>query len=137
MGGSHNRWPFTQQEQGVKRQFTCRYTPQQNGVAERKNKHIPKIARALLSEKDMPKYYWTEALHTVVYIMNRTLTVGIHDMTPEEQFTGIKSDVSHSKVFGCIAYVHIRDELRTKLDPKAKKNIFIGVFIGAERVLLL
>ena len=41
-------------EQGVKRQFTCRYTPQQNGVAERKNRHIAEIAHALMSEKDMP-----------------------------------------------------------------------------------
>ena len=47
-------------------------------------------------------------------------------MTSEERFTGIKSDVSHLKVFGCIAYVHIPDELRTKLDPKAEKCIFIG-----------
>ena len=47
-------------------------------------------------------------------------------MNPEERYTGVKSDVSHLKVFGCIASVHIPDELRTKLDPKAKKCIFIG-----------
>ena len=108
----------------MKRQFTCRYTPQQNGVAERKNRHITEVARALMSEKDMPKYYWVEAVHTVVYILNRTPTAGIHDMTLEERFIGIKSDVSHLKVFGCIAYVHIPDELRTKLDPKAVRNVF-------------
>ena len=58
--------------------------------------------------------------------MNRTPTASIHDLTPKERFIGIKSDVSHLKVFGCIAYVHIPDELRTKLDPKAEKCIFIG-----------
>ena len=56
--------------------------------------------------------FWVEAIHTAVYIMNRTPTVGIHDMTPEE-FIGIKSDVSHLKVFGCIAYVYILDEVRS------------------------
>ena len=103
--------------QGVKRQFTCRYTPQQNGVAERKNRHIAEISRALMSEKEMPQYYWAEAVHTAVYIMNRTPTAAVHDVTPEEKFTGLKADVSHFKVFGCIAYVRILDELRTKLDP--------------------
>ena len=61
-----------------------------------------------------------------MYIMNRTPTAAIHDITPEQQFTGTKPDVSHLKVFGCIAYVHVPDELRTKLDPKAKKCIFVG-----------
>ena len=41
-------------EQGIKRQFTCRYTPQQNRVAERKNRHIAEVARALMNEKEMP-----------------------------------------------------------------------------------
>ena len=88
--------------------------------------HIVEVARALMSEKDMPKYYWAEVVHTAVYIMNRTPTAGIHDVTPEERFIGVKSDESHFKVFGCIAYVHVLDELRTKLDPKAEKCVFIG-----------
>ena len=58
--------------------------------------------------------------------MNGTPTAAVHGMTPEEWFTGKKPDVSHLKVFGCIAYVHVPDELRKKLDPKAEKCIFIG-----------
>ena len=50
----------------------------------------------------------------------------MHDVTPEENFSSRKPDLSHLKVFGCIAYVHVPDELRTKLDPKAEKCIFIG-----------
>ena len=64
-------------EQGIKRQFTCRYTPQQNGVAERKNRHIAEIVRALLNEKEMPKYYWAKATHAAVYTMKRTPTAAI------------------------------------------------------------
>ena len=79
-----------------------------------------------MSEKEMPLSFWAKAVHTAIYIMNRTSIAAIHDITPEQQFTGTKLDVSHLKVFGCIAYVHVRDKLRTKLDPKAKKCIFVG-----------
>jgi transposase InsO family protein len=59
---------------GIQRQFTCRSTPQQNGVAERKNMHIAEVARALMADKNMPHHYWAEAVATTVYIMNRTPT---------------------------------------------------------------
>jgi hypothetical protein len=58
--------------------------------------------------------------------MNRTPIVVVHGMTPEEKFTGKKPNVSHFKVFGYIAYVHVPDEKRSKLNPKAEKCIFIG-----------
>ena len=57
--------------QGIRRQFTCRYTPQQNGVAERKNRTLVNIARALMTEKNKPLYYWAEAINTTNYILNR------------------------------------------------------------------
>ncbi|MCO5580970.1 hypothetical protein L7F22_034845 [Adiantum nelumboides] len=104
------------------------YAPQQNGVAERKNRHIAEVARALMSEKNMSPRYWAEAVSIAIYTMNRTPTAAVHDMTPEEKFTGKKPDVSHFKVFGCIAYVHVPDELRTKLDPKAEKMCFYWLF---------
>ncbi|MCO5601999.1 hypothetical protein L7F22_056126 [Adiantum nelumboides] len=79
-----------------------------------------------MSEKNMPPCYWAEAAFTAAYTMNRTPTAALYDMTPEEKFTGKKPNVSHFKVFGCIAYVHVPDELRRKLDPKAEKCDFIG-----------
>ena len=69
--------------------------------------------------------------------MNRTPTAAAHGMMPEQKFTGTKPNVAHLKVFGCIAYVHVPDELRTKLDPKVEKCIFIGVLTGARRVQML
>ena len=63
---------------------------------------------------------------TVVYIVNRTPIAIVHNMTPEEKFIGIKPNVGHLKMFGCMAYVRVLDELRTKLDPKAKKCVFVG-----------
>ena len=79
-----------------------------------------------MNEKERPKYYWAKATHAAVYFMNRTPTATIHGMTPVEKFTGKKPDLSHLKVFGCLAYAHIPNELRLKLDPKAKKCVFIG-----------
>ncbi len=80
----------------------------------------------MLNEKNLPNYFWAEAIVTVMYIMNRTPTTVVHGMTPEEKFTGKKPNVSHLKVFGYIAYVHVPNEKKSKLDPKAKKCIFIG-----------
>ena len=74
----------------------------------------------------MPHFYWAEAVNTAVYIMNRTPTAAVHDVTPEEKYTGNKPYLAHMKVFGCIAYVHVSDELRTKLNLKAEKCVFIG-----------
>ena len=83
---------------------------------------LQKLQDHLMAEKNMPHHYWTEAVSTGVYIMNRTPTTAVHDMTPEEKFIEKKLDLSHLKVFGCIAYVDVLDELQTKLDPKAQRD---------------
>jgi hypothetical protein len=106
-------------EHGIQRKYSCSYSPQQNGVVERKNMHIVEITHAMLNEKNLPNCFWAKAVATAVYIMNRTLTVTIHGMTPEEKFIGKKPDVSHFRMFGCITYVHALDEKRSKLDPKS------------------
>ncbi len=65
--------------------------------------HIVEIARAMLNEKNLPNYFWAEAVTIAVYIMNRTPIAAVHGMTLEEKFTSNKPDVSHLRVFGCIA----------------------------------
>jgi hypothetical protein len=71
--------------------------------------HIVKITRAMLNEKNLPNYFWVEAVVTAIYIMNQTPVAAIHGMTLKEKFIGKKPDVSHLKVFSYIAYVHVRD----------------------------
>jgi hypothetical protein len=88
--------------------------------------HIAEVARALMANKSMPHHYWAEAVATAVYIMNRTPIATVHGMTPEEKYNARKLDLSHLKVFECIGYVHVPNELRTKLDLKAEKCVFIG-----------
>jgi hypothetical protein len=57
----------------------------------------------MLNEKNLPNYFWVGTVAIVVYIMNRTPIETVHGMTPKEKFTGRKSDVSHLRVFNCIA----------------------------------
>jgi hypothetical protein len=120
-------------EHGIQKKYSCSYSPQRNGVAEKKNMHIIEVARAMLNEKNLPNDFWAEAVVITVYIMNRTPTTVVHGMTPEEKFISKKPNVSHLIVFGCIAYVHIPDDKRSKLDPNAEKCIFIGYSLEQKR----
>ena len=80
----------------------------------------------MLAAKHFPNEYWGEAVATAVYIMNRCPTKSVKNKVPQEAWTGMNHSVSHLKVFGCVAYAHIPDELRRKLDKKGQKCIFVG-----------
>jgi hypothetical protein len=111
---------------GIRHELTVRYTPQQNGVCERKNRTIVEMARCMLKEKNLPRKFWAEAVSCAVYILNRSPTKSLMNITPHEAWYGSKPDVSHLKVFGSIAYALVPGEIRRKLDDKAEKCIFIG-----------
>ena len=65
-------------------------------------------------------YLWAEACGTTVYVQNKSLHWRLGDITPEEAFTGEKLDISHLRIFGCLVYIHVPREKRTKLDPARK-----------------
>ncbi|GAA0153042.1 transmembrane signal receptor [Lithospermum erythrorhizon] len=94
-------------QQGIKRQLTTTFTPQQNGVAERRNRIIMNMVRSLLSAKQMPKYLWSEAVVWSTYVLNRCPTITVKGKTPHEAWSGRKPDVDHLKVWGCLAHMHI------------------------------
>ena len=75
------------------------------------------------------KKFCAEAVCTAVVIRNRSPTVAMDNMTPYECFYGSKPDVSHFKLFGCKAYMHVLEENRKKWDSKTKKCIFVGYSI--------
>lgn len=114
-------------ENGIKRQLTNAYTPQQNGVAERKNRTIMNMVRAMLSEKGIPKPFWEEAVNWSNYVLNKCPTFAVKNITPEEAWSGKKPSVDHFRVFGCIAHVHVPKVQRTKLDNRSCICIFLGV----------
>lgn len=133
-GGEFNSNEFNKfcKENGIRRHLTAAYTPQQNGVAERKNRTVMNMVRCLLSQKGMPKTFWPEAVNCSFYLLNRCPTLSLKDMTPEEAWTGIKPSVSHFRVFGSIAHAHIPDAQRTKLEDKSCSCILLGMIEGTK-----
>jgi hypothetical protein len=111
---------------GIKRQLTIAYTPQQNGVAERKNSTMVEMARSVLQTKGLRNSFWGDVVATSVYILNRCPTSALDIMTPYEAWYEKKPNVNHFRVFGCVAYVHVVDQKRQKLDPKSELCIFVG-----------
>ena len=81
--------------------------PQQNGVVEHKNRTIMIMVRSILSEKQVPKNFWPEAVNWTVHVLNRSSTVVVKDMTPKEPLSGVKPKVDYFQVFGCIGHVHV------------------------------
>lgn len=111
--------------EGIQQQFTAAYSPQQNGVAERKNRSLVEMARCMLLEAGMPNRYWGEAINTANHLQNM-LPTKVVDQTPYEIWHGVKPDVSNLQVFGTAAYVFVPDVKRTKLESKAEKLTFVG-----------
>ncbi|GAB2283017.1 hypothetical protein Dimus_039573 [Dionaea muscipula] len=114
------------QAYGIRRLLTAPYSPQQNGVAERKNRTILDMVRSMLKSKSMPKEFWAECVAYAVYLLNRCPTKNVEDMTPQEVWSGVRPNISHLKVFGCLAYAHIPNQKRLKLDDKSVPYVFIG-----------
>ena len=86
----------------------------------------------MLSDSKLPKRFWAEALSTATYLHNRSPTNAVQKMTPYEAWTGMKPNVSHLRVFGCEAYSHVPKDERNKIDPKARRSIFMGYGDGVK-----
>ncbi|KAG8475459.1 hypothetical protein CXB51_032225 [Gossypium anomalum] len=111
---------------GIKHQLTNVYTPQQNGVSERKNRSLMEMAKCLLFEKNLPKTMWAEAVNTAVYIQNRLPTKALAHKTPFEAWFGFKPSLGHMKVFGCLCYSQVPAVKRDKLSKRAIPGILTG-----------
>ena len=115
--GEYTRREFEEycKNEGIHKHLTTRYTPQQNGVSERRNRTIVEMTKTMMKEKGLPKYFWAEAVYTSVHILNRCPTKALKDKTPVEAWSGIKPSVSHFKIFGCICYADVPAEKRKKI----------------------
>ena len=115
---------------GILHETTCPHTPQQNGVAEHKNRHILETTRALLIGAHVPQNYWVDAVTYAVYLINRMPSQALNFKTPLQtltQYSHLPSLLQlEPRVFGCVAYVHLQKTQRTKLDPCAVRCIFLG-----------
>ena len=82
--------------------------------------------KTMIHDHDLPMHLWDEAIRKIVYVRNRLSHSALGFKSPEEMFIGKNPEVIHIKTFGCLVYIHIPKEKRTKLDPSRKKGIFVG-----------
>ena len=114
-------------EKGIRHELTVPHSPQQNGVSERMNRTLVESARSMIAHAGLSNIFWAEAISCSSYVRNRLPTSALKEgETPYERWYGRKPDVSHFRVFGCMAYAHVPDCERRKLDTKSKKMRFVG-----------
>ena len=114
------------QKNGIIHQLSTPYSPQQNGVCERKNYISVEHARCLLFKNKMPKFFWVEAVNTAIYLQNQLSTKALNNITPYEAWTSCKLKVKHLRIFGSVCYIHVPQEKRTKLDKQADVHILVS-----------
>ncbi|GJX23307.1 putative ribonuclease H-like domain-containing protein [Tanacetum coccineum] len=119
-------------EKGIKREYSVARTPQQNGIAERKNRTLIEAARTMLADSKLPTTFWAEAVSTACYVQNRVLIVKPHNKTPYELFRGIKPAIGFMKPFGChVTILNTLDKLG-KFDGKSDEGFFVGYSLSSK-----
>ena len=112
-------------ERAIRLETSAPYTPEQNGVSERANRTIVEAGRSMLHAKHFPLELWGEAISCAVYVLNRAKS-SVSTVTPFESWFCKKPDISHLRVFGSIAFIHVPKAQRRKLDSKSLKCFFVG-----------
>ncbi|GKB10012.1 putative ribonuclease H-like domain-containing protein [Tanacetum coccineum] len=113
-------------EKGIKRDYSNPRTPQQNGVAERKNRTLIEAARTMLADSKLPTMFWTEAVSTACYVLNRVSITNPHNKTPYQLISGKVPQIGHLKPFGCqVTILNTSDHLG-KFEGKADEGYLVG-----------
>ncbi|XP_037493577.1 uncharacterized protein LOC119370128 [Jatropha curcas] len=98
---------LSDKENVIQRELTAPYTPEQNGIAERKNQTVVEMARSMLQARRLANQFWAEAVATFVYLLNLSSRKVVMNRTPYKAWHGRKPSVSHLRVFRCVAYALI------------------------------
>lgn len=114
-------------ENGIQRRLSVKYTPEQNGVAERKNRTLVEKARCLLIEANLPLSFWAEAINTSNYLCNRLPSSSINGEIPLKRWSGRIPSVRHLHVFGSKTYVLNK---RPNRKSKFTRKTIVGIFLG-------
>ena len=97
------------------------------------NRTLVESARSMIAHAALSNIFWAEAISTAAYVRNRLPTTALKENeTPYESWYGRKPDVSHLRVFGCIAYASVPDSERRKFDKKSKKMRFVGYSLASK-----
>ncbi|GKB44517.1 ribonuclease H-like domain-containing protein [Tanacetum coccineum] len=119
-------------QKGIKREYSVARTPQQNGVAERKNRTLIKAARTMLADSLLPTLFWAEAVNIACYVLNRVLVTKPHNKTPYELIIGRAPSISFMRPFGCpVTILNTLDPLG-KFDGKAEEGFLVGYSVNSK-----
>ncbi|KAL0456258.1 UNVERIFIED_CONTAM: Copia protein [Sesamum latifolium] len=111
---------------GIVHQRSCPYTPQQNGVVERKHKHLLSVARSLLHQASLPRKFWGDYILAAAYLINRIPSSLLHWKSPYELLYHKFPTLDHIRVFGCFCYATNTVPHKDKFDPRSTKCVFLG-----------
>ncbi|GJT55588.1 putative ribonuclease H-like domain-containing protein, partial [Tanacetum coccineum] len=117
---------------GIKREYSNARTPQQNGVAERKNRTLIEAARTMLADSFLPNTFWAEAVSTACYVLNRVLVTKPQNKTPYELITGKIPIISYIRPFGChVTILNTIDHLG-KFEGKSDEGFLVGYSLNSK-----
>ncbi|KAI3700123.1 hypothetical protein L2E82_44740 [Cichorium intybus] len=113
-------------KKGISHNFSAPYTPQQNGVVERRNRSLCEAARTMLNFANIPMYFWAEAISTACFTQNRSYIHRRFHITPYELLNRRKSNVKFLHIFGCRCFILNMKDYLTKFNDKSEEGIFLG-----------
>jgi Reverse transcriptase (RNA-dependent DNA polymerase) len=122
-------------EKGIEIHLTAPYSPSQNGIAERMNRTLVELGRAMLKGQDLPEFLWEFAVLHAAYIRNRSYTKPMETLTPFQGWHKRKPDVSHLREFGAPVWILLQGQKETrKMLPKSKRQAYVGFDDGSKAV---
>nr|GEV43662.1 retrovirus-related Pol polyprotein from transposon TNT 1-94 [Tanacetum cinerariifolium] len=117
---------------GIKREYSNARTPQQNRVAERKNRTLNKAARTMLADSFLPNTFWAKAVSTACYVLNRILVTKPQNKTPYELLTSKIPIISYIRPFGChVTILNTIDHLG-KFEEKSDEGFLVGCSLSVK-----
>ncbi len=112
---------------GIEIQTTAPYSPSQNGVAERMNRTLVELARAMLTATQLPEFLWEPAITHTAYVRNRSYTRSIPSRTPYQGWNTNKPNVSHLREFGTPVHILLQgQQTQCKILPKTHQHFYVG-----------
>lgn len=113
------------EQNGISRRLSTPHTPQQNGVAERKNRTLVEMARCMMHQAKVPPMFWAEAVNTACYVRNRCITKSLSEQTPHKLWKGKIPTVIYFQIFGSKVFELDKNPQKGKFDSRSKEGIFI------------
>jgi len=130
-------WKDFYDKHGIMHQTSCNETPQQNSTVERKHQHVLNVTRCIMFQSNLPRAFWSFAVVHVVHLINRLPSPVIQNNCPYKLLYNCVPNLSDIKVFGCLCFASTLEQNRSKLDPKARKCIFLGYKQGTKGYIVM